>query len=410
MPSLQIQVECPVHRSFRVAQLAGMFDMPLAEKSKQVFCVERPPLEDDWNIGLILGPSGSGKSTIARHLFGENLYRGGDWLADRAVVDCFGERPIKEITRYLTAVGFSSPPSWLKPYAVLSNGEKFRCDLAKALLSRGQRTEDGGQEAEGKKNNFQKIADESLEGCLNESNPESPSLSSVLRPLSSSLTVFDEYTSVVDRNVAKVASAAIAKGIKSGRMPGRFVAVSCHYDIAEWLEPDWVLDMANGAVSRRSLRRPPIELRIVRSDARAWPLFARHHYLRGDLPKSVRCFLAVWNDEPVAFCAVMSLMGFVGRRRVCRIVTLPDYQGIGIGSAFLEAVGEIHREQHLRLNITTSHPSMIGHCGHSKKWKTVNVMKNGGSPQTLNGRKCRSSAGRSVVSFEYVGESRVQKR
>ncbi len=375
---LQIQVECPVHRSFRVAQLAGMFDLPLGEKSRQVFRVERPPLEDDWKIGLILGPSGSGKSTVARHLFGENLYRGGDWPVDRAVVDCFEERPIKEITRYLTAVGFSSPPSWLKPYTVLSNGEKFRCDLAKSLLS-------GKQEVESEKHSIE---------------PPLPTFP---------LTVFDEYTSVVDRNVAKIASAAIAKGIKSGRMPGRFVAVSCHYDIAEWLEPDWVLDMANGAVSRRSLRRPPIELRIVRSDARAWPLFARHHYLRGDLPKSVRCFLAVWNDEPVAFCAVMSLMGFVGRRRVCRIVTLPDYQGIGIGSAFLEAVGEIHREQHLRLNITTSHPSMIGHCGHSKKWKTVNVMKNGGSTQTLNGRKCRGSAGRCVVSFEYVGESGVQK-
>ena len=53
--------------------------------------------------------------------------------ADRAVVDGLGERPIKEITRLFTAVGFSSPPSWIKPYHVLSNGEQFRCDLARAL-------------------------------------------------------------------------------------------------------------------------------------------------------------------------------------------------------------------------------------------------------------------------------------
>ena len=50
---------------------------------------------------------------------------------DRAVIDGLGERPIKEITGLFTAVGFSSPPSWVKPYHVLSNGEQFRCDLAR---------------------------------------------------------------------------------------------------------------------------------------------------------------------------------------------------------------------------------------------------------------------------------------
>lgn len=44
-----------------------------------------------------------------------------------------GDRPIKEITGLFTAVGFSSPPSWARPYRVLSNGEQFRCDLAPAL-------------------------------------------------------------------------------------------------------------------------------------------------------------------------------------------------------------------------------------------------------------------------------------
>ena len=47
-------------------------------------------------------------------------------------IDGLGERPIKEITGLFTAVGFSSPPSWVKPYQVLSNGEQFRCDLARA--------------------------------------------------------------------------------------------------------------------------------------------------------------------------------------------------------------------------------------------------------------------------------------
>ncbi len=355
--NLEFSVECPVFSSFRVAQIAGMFDVPVAAKSIQTFKVDMPPLDEDWRIGLIVGPSGSGKSTVARKLFGNQLYEPGNWSDDAAVVDGFGDSPIKEITSRLTAVGFSSPPGWIKPYSVLSNGEKFRCDLARALS--------GSEE----------------------------------------ITVFDEFTSVVDRNVAKVSSAAIAKSVKAGKIPGRFVAVTCHYDIMEWLEPDWVLDMADGTVSRRSLRRPAIELHVYRCGRDAWPLFARHHYLSGSLSTAVRCYLAVWDKEPVAFCAVISLMGHVGRRRISRIVTLPDYQGIGIGAAFLEAVAEIHREENLRLSITASHPSIIRHCANSRRWKTTNLMKTGAKrKQSENG--CKNSSGRCVVSFEYLGDGK----
>ena len=55
-----------------------------------------------------------------------------------------------------------------------------------------------------------------------------------------------------------------------------------------------------------------------------------------------RCFLALWGDSPVAFCATVSLIGRKNRWRISRIVTLPDYQGIGIGMAVAEAVAELH--------------------------------------------------------------------
>ena len=38
----------------------------------------------------------------------------------------------------------------------------------------------------------------------------------------------------------------------------------------------------------------------------------------------------------------MSLIGQKNRWRISRIVTLPDYQGIGIGMAVAEAVAELH--------------------------------------------------------------------
>ena len=387
MPTLDLEVTCPVFDSFRVQQVGGMFDVPLAQRAKEHFKVELPEwlMEDrgsktgqraDWQIGLIVGPSGSGKTTVARALFGERVYRPRDWPPDRAVIDGFGQRPIKDITHLLTAVGFSSPPSWIKPYRVLSNGEQFRCDLARALMNDEARmTNDEREDAS----------------------------SFVIRASSFPVVVFDEFTSVVDRNVARVVSAAIAKGIRGGRIGCRFVAVACHYDIAEWLAPDWVLDMATGNFQRRSLRRPPIDLQLVRCRRGAWRLFARHHYLSGQLPQYVRCFLALWEGMPVAFCATVSLIGRKDRWRISRVVALPDYQGVGIGMAVTEAVAELHRAEGHRVNLTGSHPAVIAHCRRSPRWKTVGVKKTGGQRVKQFIKNYRGSTGRAVVSFEYVG-------
>lgn len=357
MPTIDVEVACPVFSSFRVQQVAGMFDVPLAEKATERFRVDMPELDETpWKIGLIVGPSGSGKSTVSRKLFGDRLYRPKHWPEDQAVVDGFGDRPIKQITGLLTAVGFSSPPSWIKPYNVLSNGERFRCDLARALAEGGDA---GG------------------------------------------LVAFDEFTSVVDRNVARVVSAAIAKGIHGNQIGCRFVAVTCHYDVTDWLQPDWVLDMATRTFQRRCLRRPRIELELFRCGRGAWRLFASHHYLSGALSGFARCYLAMWEGRPVAFCATITMIGRKNRWRISRIVTLPDYQGIGIGMAVAEAVADVHRRQGHRLSITASHPSVIAHCRRSPRWRAVAVKKTGGRNAKGFIDNYRGSAGRAVVSFEY---------
>ena len=358
---MQLKLSCPVHPSFRIQQIAGMFDVPIAKKAEQTIGFDLPPTDPDWKIGCIVGPSGSGKSTIARHLYASQ----GDaahWDSDKAVIDNFGDLPIKSITNMLTVVGFSSPPSWIKPYSVLSNGEKFRCDLARALL------------------------------CPHHSPPSEGC------PLGrGGLVVFDEYTSVVDRNVAKIASAALAKGIKSGNIPRQFVAVTCHYDILDWLEPDWVLDTATGKVQRscadgRLLRRPNIDLEVFRCERRLWNMFKTHHYLSGTLAKNCRCYVVLWKEQPAAFCALIPQQGFERWYRVSRIVTLPDYQGIGIGSALLDSLAELYVSQGFRFSITASHPSVLSHCKkRSEHWKATNVQKTGSE----------RSRGRAVVSFEW---------
>lgn len=360
-------VSCPVFDSFRVQQVAGMFDVPIAERAVERFAVELPGEDEAWRVGLVVGPSGSGKSTVAREAFGDALYRAGEWPEDRAVVDCFGDLGARAVTDLFVSVGFGSPPSWVKPYAALSNGERFRCDLARALARGAAAAREDDQPP---------------------------------------VVAFDEFTSVVDRDVARVCSAAIARGVRRGRIGCRFVGVSCHYDIAEWLAPDWVLDMATGRLDRRRLRRPRLELEIHRCGLEAWRLFARHHYLSGSIAPQARCYLATWEGTPVSFAATLPVITRKGRRRFSRVVTLPDYQGIGVGMRFMEGVAEIHRGMGHRVNVTSSHPALVGHCRRSPRWRAVGVKKTGqGARRDRSSfRKYRSSTGRAVVSFEYLGE------
>lgn len=353
MPTLTLN--CPVHNSFRVQQVAGMFDVPIADRATRLIEFEVPDLGGNWKIGLIVGPSASGKSAVARRLFGEAVAQAAPWDQNLAVIDGFGDLPIKKITRALTAVGFGSPPGWIKPYHVLSTGEKFRADLARCLLG----------------------AD-------------------------TSPAVFDEFTSVVDRTVARVASAAVAKAVRSDHLAGQFVAVTCHHDIIPWLAPDWILDMTTGDVTTESSQRPDIELKVVRCRQSLWQTFAPHHYLSTSLNPASRCFVSYWNDEPVAFCATLSLIGRKNHRRISRLVTLPDYQGIGIGSATLQAVADLHRQEGHRVNITTSHPAMIDHLRRNPNWRTVDVKRTGTHASKRFKRFCKDSVGRAVVSFEYT--------
>lgn len=362
MPQQSITVECPVRETFRVAQVAGMFDLDLAAKATATFDVDVPgpadPVEGQpWQIGCIVGPSGSGKSTVARHAYGKAFYEGGrGWPKDKAVVDGFGEVDIRDITHCLTAVGFSSPPSWVKPYHVLSNGERFRCDLARALLAGGK------------------------------------------------LVAYDEFTSVVDRTVAKIGSAAVSKAIRKGKINRQFVAVTCHYDIVEWLEPDWVLDMATCQLARSQLRRPSIRLEIAPVHRSAWPLFRRHHYLSTVLSIAAKCFVAFWEDVPVAFSAWVHRMSGTcrsGDMREHRTVVMPDFQGIGIGNRVSEFCASIVAGIGGRSYSTTSHPAMIRYRSVSPVW--LRHRYGFAPPSRMNKLKASQSCSRVTAGFTYVG-------
>ena len=137
MSPLTITVESPIEETPRVAQVRGLFDLPPESHSRLTWQADLPLHERPWHVGLVVGPSGCGKSTVARALWPDALRQAADlgWPADRSLLDAFPEGlSVREITALLCAVGFSSPPAWLRPFRVLSTGQQFRATIAASTI------------------------------------------------------------------------------------------------------------------------------------------------------------------------------------------------------------------------------------------------------------------------------------
>jgi GNAT superfamily N-acetyltransferase len=359
-----ITVESAVTETARVAQVRGLFDLPAEKTSRLQWDVTLPLDERPWSIGLITGPSGCGKSTLARRFWPREAEHAADlaWPRDRSLLDAFPEAlSVKDITALLSGVGFSSPPAWLRPYHVLSTGQQFRATLARLLA-------------------------EALAHPAADRGP----------------VVLDEFTSVVDRTVAQVGSAALARTVRAHGL--RFLAVTCHDDVIAWLQPDWVYHPAEGRFEWRCLqRRPPIRLEVFRCRASTWALFAPHHYLSGRLAPSAVCFLAAWEERPVAFSAWLPFVGAgPPTRREHRTVTLPDFQGAGIGNALSALVASMWAGLGIRATSTTTHPALIRARLRSPHWRMRRAPSlAAGAERRLRGLKHATT--RLTAGFEYVG-------
>lgn len=210
MPNFDIIKEVNPPKSFRCEYVRDTYDLSI-EKIKEHFkgSIDFP---QNWQIGLIVGNSGTGKTTIAKSLFPDAYIEHFAYDKECFLDDFPREAKMQDVCKTLNSVGFSSPPSWLKPYAVLSNGEKMRCDLARAILSEKE------------------------------------------------LFVFDEFTSVVDRNVAKIGSLAMQKAIRQSDNKKQFIAVTCHFDVIEWLQPDWIFNTNDMTFSLSSKKKDQTSL------------------------------------------------------------------------------------------------------------------------------------------------------
>lgn len=320
MPRIDLVVESELSQSPRARQLEAMFDVPARETVRIEWKGELPIDERDWSIGLIVGPSGSGKSTILRNVFGAMTPL--RWCMNSVVDDFDPAIPMKDIAAACQAVGFNTIPAWLRPHKVLSNGEQFRVDLARRLLE--------------------------IDGTI----------------------VVDEFTSVVDRQVAQIGAHAVQKAVR--RNGKKFVAASCHYDIVEWLQPDWVLEPATMTFQWRSVqRRPAVECELRRVDISTWELFAPFHYLTRELHRSAACWCLFVKGRPTAFAGVLHRPHRARHdiKGISRLVTLPDWQGVGLALALSDKLGELYRAAGFELRTYPAHPALIRSFDHSPRWK-----------------------------------------
>jgi ABC-type Mn2+/Zn2+ transport system ATPase subunit/predicted acetyltransferase len=357
MPTFDIIKEVKPTKTFRVASVIGKFDLQ-SENIIEHF-KGNIDIPENWQIGLIVGKSGTGKTTIAKQLFNNAYITNFKYNAETILDDMPKDCSVEQITNAFNSVGFSSPPSWLKPYSVLSNGQKMRVDLARAIL-------------EEKK-----------------------------------FFVFDEFTSVVDRNVAQIGSFAMQKAIR--KSDKKFIAVTCHHDVQDWLLPDWIFNtdtMTFQSFEGQKKNRPEIKFEIYETrDKSIWKMFAKHHYLNHSHNNAARVFIAMINDEVAGFISVFHFPHPKSKiiKKVHRLVILPDYQGIGIGLKLLNEVGKIYKNDKWQYTIITSAPSLINALKKSLNW----ICKSYGrkQPQNINTgnpistRKTDSST-RITASFE----------
>jgi ABC-type transport system involved in cytochrome c biogenesis ATPase subunit/GNAT superfamily N-acetyltransferase len=370
---LTIDHRCSDFHSYRAERVKSLFNVETGANFalEAQLDIEGTP----WQIGVIVGPSGSGKTSLGRALWGPQALWAPAWPADAPVIDAITPAgSFDEVTAALSSVGLGSVPTWLRPFPVLSNGEQFRANLARLIA-----------EAPGQ-------------------------------------VVLDEFSSVVDRQIAQIGAGAFAKAWR--RTQGQAVLLSCHYDVLDWLQPDWVYDTATGQFLRGWVRRRPrIDVQLWQTDWRHWPAFEPHHYLK--LPRMIAAtnYVATVGGQLVAHVGVSTRAG-LKEARACRLVVMPEWQGAGVGLRFLDAVcerwrlGQNRYERPMFTLFHTSHPGLASALRRSNSWTQVSARLVGDdkvrSAASVNesarrrGWQSPGSAGygghfRAVQGFRYLG-------
>lgn len=375
MRRISIRHRSPRAESYRAARIKSLFNATDDQATRFELDADLDVEDDTWSIGVVVGPSGSGKSSIGARIWDDTpVYVGDSWPDDAPIVDAISPGgQVDDVTAALSQAGLGDVPAWLRPYRALSTGQRFRADLARILAERPDRV------------------------------------------------VVDEFTSVVDRQIARVGAAAFAKSWRRGT--GQAVLLTCHYDVLEWLEPDWVYDTASGTFTRGSvqLRRPRINVEVRLGGWDLWPLFKPHHYLDVGPMIAAKVYAGFIDGEPVAHLGV-STRGLYFRRagiprtvveaRAARLVVMPEWQGIGLGTRFLNHVAGLQYAgkgvlpgRAMTTLFHTSHPHLCIALRRDPLWRQISAVLHG--VNRARSRASIKSAPKGLADAGYGGHFRA---
>lgn len=191
-----------VNPSDRVIEIADAFGVGIDETHKHII-VENLTIPD-FDVLYLTGMSGSGKSSLLNEFKKEyNFVKPHfDEQCDTPIIDSIG-KDVTEALYLLNSVGLGEAFIYVKPYKYLSDGQKYRYEIAKLIES------------------DQKV------WCI------------------------DEFCSFLDRTTAKIVSYNIQKVAR--KFNKKLIVATAHNDLQEFLQADYVFDfeMGEGLVIER---------------------------------------------------------------------------------------------------------------------------------------------------------------
>lgn len=95
-----------------------------------------------------------------------------------------------------------------------------------------------------------------------------------------------------------------------------------------------------------------------------------------NLHKAAEQWVGVMDGKLVCHRGIIQFPMRKGWKRGHRMVVLPDYQGIGIGTAFENYTSQYYFDRGWNVNLTTTTPALVHTLKRSKKWSLVRYGRN----------------------------------
>lgn len=367
--TIEVILESPVSNNFRCKMACDALDIDIKKKSVHRLKIDGINLPEKWNVGLVYGASGSGKTTLLKKIFGDNVFKTSIKENEPIINQLPKDLTYEECASILTGIGLNSVPCWVRPVKTLSNGQRARAEAALLMVQHNE--------------------------VIN----------------------IDEWTSVVDRTVAKAMSYCLQKFAR--KQNKQIILCSCHYDVLEWLVPDWLIDCNEQKFKLRKGKdfffneRDKLKFEIKKIGRDSWQYFSKYHYLSDKLPGGeIYLYGLFHNNKQIGFqCFANYTPKTAGRQPIVhsnRTVIHPDYQGLGLGIMIINETSRLFKKEKPGYRIMAKFSALPVYKAmiKQKQWEFLGEKRLMGSMR-IGGNMDRKTGfrehGVKTYHFEYIG-------